>query len=128
MIQIKFKNLDKSELAREAVNERVESLVTKFPDLGKCKIHTTLEMENSLTQPGPDLFKVKFLVTNGRYSGVVVEKSDSNLYVALADVVDHMLEKLNRFGDRTRVKERTKARKIVQEAEQKFVTKTQKTG
>jgi ribosome-associated translation inhibitor RaiA len=120
MIQIKFKNLEKSEIARETVQERIETLVEKFPDLSAGKIQITLEMENSPLQAGPDLFKVKLHVARGRYDGVTVEKSDASLYVALAEVVDHMLEKLNRFGDRQRVQERTKARKIVREATENF--------
>jgi ribosome-associated translation inhibitor RaiA len=120
MIHIKFKNLEKSEIARETVQERIETLVEKFPDLSAGKIQITLEMENSPLQAGPDLFKVKLHVARGRYDGVTVEKSDASLYVALAEVVDHMLEKLNRFGDRQRVQERTKARKIVREATENF--------
>lgn len=38
MIQIKFKNLDKSELAKGAVQERVEALLDKFGDLNESKI------------------------------------------------------------------------------------------
>lgn len=57
-----------------------------------------------------------------------LEKSDSSLYVALAEVVDHVLEKLNRFGDRLRVKERTKARKIAQKLEQDFEMHEYKIG
>ena len=110
MIQIKFKNLDKSELAQEAVRERVQLLVEKFDDLKGCRITVTLEMENSPVKAGPDLFNVKLHVLNGRYSGVTVSKSDSNMYVALASLMDHMLERLNRTGDKKRVKERTKAR------------------
>jgi ribosome-associated translation inhibitor RaiA len=128
MIQIKFKNLEKSEMARETVQERIETLVEKFPDLFACKIQITLEMENSPLQAGPDLFKVKLHVARGRYDGVTVEKSDASLYVALAEVVDHMLEKLNRFGDRQRVQERTKARRIVREAEENFDMDEQKIG
>ena len=108
MIQIKFKNLEKSEMAREAVEERVETLFQKFPDLSASKIQITLEMENSPSQAGPDLFRVKLHVARGRYDGIVVDKADSSLYVALAEVIDHMLEKLNHIGDRLRVKERTK--------------------
>lgn len=128
MIQIKFKNLEKSEMAREAVQERMEALVDKFPDLNECKMLVTLEMENSPTQAGPDLFKVKVHVSRGRYRNTTVEKSDSNLYAALAEVVDHMLEKLNRFGDRMRVKERKLARKIAHEAEKQFEPREQKIG
>lgn len=117
MIQVKFKNLDKSEMAREAAQERIEALIQKFGDLSESKIQVTLEMENSPLQAGPDLFKVKLHVSRGRYDGITVEKSDSNLYVALAEVVDHMLEVLNRFGDRARVKERKRARELIKELE-----------
>lgn len=113
MILVKFKNLEKSELAHEAAHDRIETLREKFPDLKDCRIYVTLEMENSPIQAGPDFFKVKIHVSRGRYDGVTVEKSDISLYVALADVVDHMLEKLNRFGDRTRVKQRNQARQIL---------------
>ena len=128
MINIKFKNLDKSELAREAVHDRIDGLIEKFPDLNDCKIRVTLEMENSPFQAGPDLFKVKLNIARGRYDGVTIEKSDSNLYVAMAEVVDHMLELLNRFGDRSRVKERSRARKIAREAEQSLQVREDKSG
>ncbi len=112
MIQVKFKNLDRSSMIRESVIARVEPLVDKFIDLNKSKILITLEMENSPLQAGPDLFKVKIHVSGGRYRGITVEKADLNLYVALADVMDHMLEILNRHGDRVRVKQRKRARQI----------------
>lgn len=115
MIQIKFKKLNKSEMIRKVAQERVEHLVEKFPDLEKSKILITFEMENSPFQAGPDLFKVKLHVARGRYDGITVEKTESSLYIALAEIVDHMLEVLNRFGDRARVKERNRARKITKE-------------
>ena len=126
MIQVKFKNLDKSEMAREAVQDRLEILSDKFPDLGQSKIQVTLEMENSPTQAGPDLFKVKIHVARGRYDGITIEKSDSNLYVALAEVSDHMLEALNRFGDRARVKERKRARNLTRALENGLLLEEEK--
>lgn len=128
MILVKFKNLDKSELAREAAQERVEALIEKFPDLSESKVQVTLEMENSPAQAGPDFFKVKFHVSRGRYDGITVEKSNSNIYVALAEVVDHLLEVLNRFGDRARVKERRKARRLTKELESGLDFEEQKIG
>lgn len=112
MIQVRFKNLEKSEMAREAVFERIEALIEKFTDLRDGRVTVTLEMDNSPFQAGPDLFRVKFYVARGRYAGITVSKENGNLYVALAEVVDHLLEKLNRFGDRERVKQRTKERKF----------------
>jgi ribosome-associated translation inhibitor RaiA len=128
MILVRFKNLEKSEMAREAVQERIETLIEKFPDLENSKIQVTLEMENSRIQAGPDLFKVKLYVSKARYSGIIIEKSNPNLYVALADVVDHMLENLNRFGDRARVKERKSARQIATEFEKRTVSPEPKVG
>lgn len=98
MIEIKFKNLDESELAKEAVQERIQILFDKFPELGKSKIQVTLEMKNS-PQAGPDLLIVKLHVFRGRYEGTTCQKADANLYVALAAVVAHMLESLNQFDE-----------------------------
>lgn len=128
MIQVKFKNLEKSEMAREAVHDRIESLIEKFPDMSESKIQVTLEMQNSPLQAGPDFFKVKLHLARGRYDGITVEKSDSNLYVALAEVVDHMLEVLNRYGDRTRVMERKRARDLIRKIENGFESEEKKIG
>ena len=111
MYKVVFKNLEKSELAREAAMQRMDFVVKRFPDLNESQITLTLEMENSPQQAGPDLFRVSFHVKGGRYRDVRLEKTASNFYVALADLVEHTLEKLNRFGDRHRVKERAFTRK-----------------
>jgi ribosome-associated translation inhibitor RaiA len=110
MITIKFKNLDKSEMAKEVVMSRFENLLIKFPDLNKSKVNVLLEMENSRTKAGLDSFKVKIFIKGGRYQGITLEKNHPNIYVAVADVYEHMLEALNRFGDKQRVKNR-KAKK-----------------
>lgn len=129
MIHVNFKNLDKSEMAREAATDRMDAMIEKFPDLAESRINMTLEMENSPLQAGPDLFTVKVHVIGGRYRDVRLEKSASNLYAALADVAEHMLEKLNRFGDRSRVRNRSRARKQmaihIQSAEDEVALKAQ---
>jgi ribosome-associated translation inhibitor RaiA len=117
MVQVKFKDLDSSSIVRETVERRVMAIAEKFPDLRDGKILVTLGMENSPTQAGPDLFKVKLHVSRGRYTGVTVEKAASNLYVTLAEVIDHMLEVLNRHGDRTRVKGIKNARHLARSRE-----------
>ncbi len=111
MIHIVFKDMEKSELAKEAVRERFEGLLERFPDLSASRLAVTLSMENSPHKAGPDLFTVKAFCRGGRYKGLTLKKSAPNLYAALADVVDHMLERLNRFGDRQRVKLRQQARR-----------------
>ncbi len=103
-MKIVFKNLEKSELAREAVHERFAGFFLKFPEISANDFQVTLEMENSPHQTGPDFFNVKVLIQKGKYAGVLVKKSRSNLYQALADVCEHLLESLNRHGDKQRIR------------------------
>lgn len=111
MLKIVFRNLEKSELAKEMVQERLVGIVERFPDLSRGQLNVTLGMENSPRQAGPDLFTVKLRVSSGAYGGLLLEKSATNLYSALAELSEHLLERLNRFGDRKRVKARKRARK-----------------
>ena len=110
MIQVKFRNFDKSDFADETARIRIETLIAKFPDLAKSKISVTLSMENSPLQAGPDLFKVKLFISQGRYNGLKMERSHLSLYIALAELSDDMLEMLNRHGDRDRIKKIKQAR------------------
>ena len=112
MIKINYKKLKKSDMINEKVIERLAVIIDKFPDLSSSTLSVLLEMENSPSQAGPDLFKVKLFIAGGRYNEIVIEKSDANIYVALAEVVDHLLEVLNRFGDKERVVKRNKERRF----------------
>lgn len=112
MIQIQFKNLERSELAREIVTEKIVGLFEKFADIRKSRVVVTLEMENSQFQAGPDFFNVKIRVVTGKFRGVIVSKSDSSLYKALAEVSENLLEKLSRVSDKERSRERASARKL----------------
>jgi ribosome-associated translation inhibitor RaiA len=118
MIKIRFKNLERSDIAREIARERIETIIDKFPDLRSSAVTVTLEMQNSPLQAGPDIFSVKFQVSGGRYRGAIVKKSAGSLYEALAEVVEHLLEKLNRLGDRKRVRSVSLARQLARSASQ----------
>ena len=113
MIKVVFNNLERSTLAKEAVEEKLEQVIARFPDLATSTFHVNLAMENSPSQKGPDLFRVKVRIERGKYQGVLLEKKSTNLYTALADVAERLLERLNRFGDKARVKARNQERKLV---------------
>ncbi len=112
MIQVIFKNLERSEMAKRLAEERISELIERFPELKKSRIAVTLSMDNSPNQSGPDFFGVKVRVLGGRLGGVILEKSANSLYVALAEVIERLLERLNRFGDRQRVVSRQIERKF----------------
>ncbi len=119
MIQVLFRNLDQSELAKEAVFDRLSSVVSKFPWLADSHVTVTLAMENSPRQAGPDLFSVRVRIHGGKSKGILLRASATSLYVALADVSEGLLERLNRFGDRNRVKSRSRERRLANAVRQK---------
>ncbi len=110
MIRVKFKNIEQSEIVEKVVVERITEAVTRFPKGQPRSVVVTLGMENSPTKAGPDLFKVRTEVIGGRYHGLILEKEASDLYKALANVTDRLLERLNRFSDRVRTKARKQRR------------------
>lgn len=111
MIKTTFKNLEKSDLAREVVEERIGDLVEKFPELSSHSILITLSMDNSSAKSGPDEFGVKLHIKGKKFDDLIMEKKSGTLYRAVADVVDAMLERLNRRTDKMRITERSKSRK-----------------
>ncbi len=110
-MKITFKNLEKSDLAKEVIEERIGDLIEKFPNLSSHSIYVTLSMDNSSTQAGPDEFGVRLQVKGKMFNDLIIEKKSGTLYRAVGDVVEAMLERLNRRTDKVRVKERTKSRK-----------------
>lgn len=112
MIHVKFKNLEKSELATSIAKERIADAVTRFPKGHARSVVVTLGMENSPKQSGPDLFTVRTEIIGGRYHGIIFEKEAPDLYLALAAVADGLLERFNRFSDRLRTKSRKQRREF----------------
>ena len=110
--KVKFKNLEKSELAKSIVLERLEGVVEKFPLLVDHDITFTLEMANSPKQNGPDCFIVKVVVDGKKYKNIVLSQENINLYIATAYLFDNLTNRLNRFGDKQRVKKISNTRKL----------------
>jgi hypothetical protein len=110
MLEIAFKNLQPSQLVRDTIFDRILPHVSKFPDLQSARIRVTVEMENSPAQAGPDDFSIKLQILSGKYRGVVLSKKRNNFYLALADVADLLLERLNNRGDRARILQLKSAR------------------
>jgi hypothetical protein len=113
MIRVVFKNLEESQLAKEAVLDRIEATLDRFPELVNHRMVFTLSMDNSPFKPGPDLFTVKLQINGEKYNDIILEKSAMSLYSALASVAENTLERLNRFGDKQRMKRRRVERQLV---------------
>jgi len=104
MMKVVFKNLESSELAKEIVKDRIEPVLAKFPRLLDHQVNVTLEMENSPSQAGPDLFNVIIQIKGKTYKFLKIEKSDINLYRAVAMASDGLFELLSKSNDRIKTK------------------------
>lgn len=114
-MKIVFKNLEHSDLVKQFVEDRFEPLTEKFPHLRSHKMTITLEMENSPVKPGRDSFSARVLVDGRKFRGLNFTRTSPNLYAAIAESVDGMLELLNRAGERYRVRSRKQTRKAMQQ-------------
>lgn len=103
MIRTIFKNLKRHKRVKESIQDRIESVCDRFPDLKDSRLTVTVSMDNSPFQKGLDQFSVKFFSQGGRYKNIVLEKSAPQLHLALSELVDRLLERLNRYGDKRRV-------------------------
>lgn len=112
MIKIHYKQIERSALIENEICSRITKILEKFPRLGESDIHVHLYCENSPVKGGVDVYRIKLHLMSGVYGGIKVMKSHSNFYVALANLSDVMLERLNRFSDRVRVRERALARRL----------------
>ncbi|MDP7319585.1 MAG: HPF/RaiA family ribosome-associated protein [Bacteriovoracaceae bacterium] len=111
MIHVRFKNLEKSDFAQKNVFERTTPILEKFPELKKEKIDFDLSMISSPKQVGPGTFSVKIHIKTGQYKGIILEKTSSHLYIALAEVLESLHERLRRHDEKLRNNQRKIQRK-----------------
>lgn len=111
MSQIIFKGMESSDFLRQAVEKKISIFTLKFCELKKTDLRITLEMLNSPFKSGPDLFLVKINIVSGRFKDLTIQKTSLNIYGAVADVFDCLLELINRKIDKDRVKQRNLDRK-----------------
>jgi len=111
MVRVHFKDLDASQLAKDVLFERLHDAAVRFPELKQHRLVATLSMENSPLHRGPDVFGVKLNISGPKFKNIILEKKAANLYLAAAQMQESLLERLNRYADKKRVKSRTRQRK-----------------
>lgn len=99
-LRIRFVRLRKSEMIKEAVEDRLSPILNKFDIFDEEKIHFEVEMENSPHQAGRDLFSVRLSIRGGKMRGFSIEKKDTNFYRALSSMAASLPININRFRQR----------------------------
>lgn len=103
--------------SRELIKDRMKNIVSKFPELNSHKISVTVSVNNSPSTAGLDEFGIKTNIT-GKIYNLTLEKRAENIGLALAQLMDSLLERINRYSDKKRTIQRTKKRKRTLEANQ----------
>lgn len=111
MVKVIFKNLEKSEMVSEIVQQKITHVLAKFPELTEAQATVSVEMENSPTHVGKDDFRIKLVVTNRRFKPLVIQKEGANLYQAAAVLADRLFEVLHRSLEKRRDQRRHGARR-----------------
>lgn len=103
MVRVMFKNLKKSDFIEDILNERVEHVLSKFPEATKGGTATAVvAMENSHLHKGADLFQVKLILLLKGMKPIILQKENGNIYQAVAVLCDRLLESLHRHFERRR--------------------------
>lgn len=103
MVRVMFKNLKKSDFIEEFLSEKVQHILSKFPEATKGGSATAVvAMENSQLHRGADLFQVKLILLLKGMKPIILQKENGNIYQAVAVLCDRLLESLHRHFERRR--------------------------
>jgi len=99
VIHLEFLNLDRSELAKEAVEESLGPVLKHFPFVISSNIWVSLSMEHSPSNSAPDLFRVNMRLKGGAAQGVVASAEAVSLFVALSEAAQDLARELEKISD-----------------------------
>ncbi len=100
MIHLEFLNLDRSELAKEAVEESLVPVLKQFPFVINGNIRVSLSMKHSPSTSAPDLFRVIMRLKGGAAQGVVASSEAVSLFVALSEAAQELARELEKISDK----------------------------
>jgi ribosome-associated translation inhibitor RaiA len=110
MVKVIFKHLEKSDLVRDVLSDRIQKVLEKFPDFPAKSITAIASMENSPGHSGPDRFSIKILINAKGLPPIIIEKHADNLYAAISAVGDRAFELIHRAMERRRDRTRSTRR------------------
>jgi ribosome-associated translation inhibitor RaiA len=106
---VHYKSLEKSDFIQKNLAEKWEKVLAKFPLVHNHHPHITVEMLNSPKHAGKDWYRIKFSLQDEYYGTLVQEAEGDNIYAAIEEVFHHLPQRLNKIGDKKRVKRRKSA-------------------
>jgi ribosome-associated translation inhibitor RaiA len=110
MVNVVFKNLEKSTMVRDIVAGKLERVLEKFPRFATTLATVSVCTENSRVAGPPHYYSVKLRVQAKGLRPIIVEKKAVSLYAAVAELTDHALEILHRTVEKRRDQVRSSRR------------------
>ncbi len=104
MVRVVFRNIEKSELMKDAIETKVSHILAKFPGLQNAT--TTV-----IATPGPDSYHVKVVLLSRGLKPVILERDGEDANHAFSHLADRLFEVLHRSLERRREKTRSERRK-----------------
>lgn len=86
MIRVHFHRLERSELARDIVLERIGEVLREFSAQVRSEAVVTLTSEQSLSATMPDLFHVRLEATTVQGTAIDLESAAPSLFAAVETV------------------------------------------
>ena len=102
MVQVNFKNLERSPMVRQIVAEKMEKVLAKFPRFANTTATVSVSTENSRIVGPSHYYSVKLCVRAKGLRPIIIEKRAANFYAAVAEMTDHALEILHRSLEKRR--------------------------
>ena len=98
MVEVLFRNVERSELARQLAEDRISEIVRAFPDAPTRAVSITLGMVRSSQVSRPDLFAVH-VQWNGAFGTIAAQAQAPSLYVALELLQRSLRRKLKKASE-----------------------------
>jgi ribosome-associated translation inhibitor RaiA len=115
-MKIVFKNGLESEFIKNAMNQHMEVLEEKHPELQQTDAIVTVKMDNSPLQAGPDSYTVNIRLIGGRnFRNISLHKTAQNFYSAMNAAFHVLAQKLSKKSEKKRGLIRQRRRQFKQE-------------
>lgn len=95
MIEVSFKNMESTELAKQIVEERLVRVVKTNPLLSKHRFKVEIERIHSGASPKPDFFKIDLAVSGLHLRHRQLVSKHPSLYQAIGLVCEKLLKEVS---------------------------------
>ena len=111
MVKVVFRNLANSEVMKNVIKEKVNHILSKFPNLDNSMATVIVGQGHSPTHASSDNIQIKLILTSRGFKPVVLSKEGESATAVIALLFDRLFEVVHRALERRREKTRSARRR-----------------